>query len=159
MLRIPLVLSMALLGLAACEQLPQPFQPKKAPDYVANRISQSRIAVLPPQAAEGTAALSGNPRLAAETLAQALRDEGLLATPGHTSEKMRRLKTLVRPRGGEEVEVEWTLLDPNGFMIDSTTERFAVSPEAWDEGDPRILEEVAAVAAPRIAAFVQEERT
>lgn len=156
-----LIFAAALLALAGCEQLPQPFQPKKAPDYVASRIAQSRIAVLPPQAEGGSQALPGNPRLAAETLAQALQDEGLLASPGHASEKMRRLKTVVRLIDGgggkthETVEVEWTLFDPNGFQIDNTVERFTLLSAAWDQGNPRVLEEVAAVAAPRIAAFLQ----
>ncbi len=151
-----------LLAVCACEQLPQPFQPdKKPPAVFANRIDQSRIAVLPFQSESGTSDLPGNPRLAAEILAAALQDQGLRATPGHANGRMRRLKTFVRviedaavPLTHETVEVEWILLDPNGFQIDSALERFTLLSAAWDAGSPRVLEEVAATAAPRIAAFL-----
>ena len=157
------VLLVALLVvLAACEQLPQPFQPVKETAVVSTRIEQSRIAVLPPQADGSEAALPGNPRLAAEILAQALSDLGLLATPGHASGKMRRLKTVMRvvedpaaPQSHETVEVQWTLFDSNGFQIDSASERFTLLTSAWDAGSPEVLQEVASVAAPRIAAFVE----
>jgi hypothetical protein len=148
--------------LAACGQVPQPFKPDKEPAVFAGRIDQSRIAVLPPQAEGGAAALPGNPRLAAEILAQALSDQGLLATPGHASGKMRRLKSVMRlvddpaaPQTHETVEVEWTLFDPNGFQIDSATERFTLLTAAWDAGKAAVLEEVASVAAPRVAAFIE----
>ncbi|MEX0922011.1 MAG: hypothetical protein WD489_03260 [Rhodovibrionaceae bacterium] len=155
-------------ALAGCEQLPQPFQPeKKSPAVFADRISQSRIAVLPFQSESGSSAdLPGNPRLAAEILADALEEQGLLATPGHASEKMRRLKTLVRrideagnSQTHETLEVEWTLFDPNGFEIDSATERFTLLTAAWEAGNPQVLEELAAAAAPQVAAFLQAPQT
>lgn len=157
-LLLPPLLALA----AACEQLPQPFQPDKENAAFAARISQSRIAVLPPQAEGGETALPGNPRLAAEILAQALSDQGLLASPGHASGRMRRLKSVMRlvqdpaaPQAHETVEVEWTLFDPNGFQIDSATERFTLLSAAWEAGSPQVLEEMASVAAPRIAAFIE----
>lgn len=150
-----------LAALAACEQLPQPFQPAKPPTVFANLSSQSRIAVLPPQAADGVASLPGNSQRATEILAQALEDEGLLATPGHANGKMRRLKTVVRrvddgeaAETQETVEVEWTLLDPNGFLIGNTAERFTLPAAAWEAGKPEMLQEIAAAAAPRVAAFL-----
>ena len=150
----------ALLG--ACGQVPKPFKPDKEAAIFAERIDQSRIAVLPPQAEGGEAALPGNPRLAAEILAQALSDQGLLATPGHASGKMRRLKSVMRlvddpavPQTHETVEVEWTLFDPNGFQIDSATERFTLLIAAWNAGNAAVLEEVASAAAPRVAAFIE----
>lgn len=154
---------LALAALSACEQLPQPFQPEnKVPAVFAERIEQSRIAVMPFQSEGGRAQLPGNARLGAEILAKALEDQGLLATPGHASEKMRRLKTVVRafdgsgaPQAHENVEVEWTLFDANGFQIGSTTERFTPLSAAWQAGTPQVLEEIAAVAAPRVAAFLK----
>lgn len=169
-MRGPIVRFLALLLLAAlagCEQLPQPFQPEtKPPAAFADRISQSRIAVLPFQAAGDPGDLPGNARLAAEILASALEDRGLLATPGHASEKMRRLKTLVRVIDDpgvspthETLEVEWTLFDHNGFQIGSATQRFTLPTSAWAAGSPQILEELAAAGAPQIAAFLHGPET
>lgn len=141
----------ALLSLAACGDLPQPFLGR--PGAAAERLAQpppSRLAVLSP-----TESLL--PAAAAETwamaVADALRTEEVPATANVRHRRSDWSLVLSAEVRGAEVVPSYAVQNPSGEP-QGFSEGAPVSTAAWAGGDPAVLKAAAAQAAPGIASLL-----
>ena len=141
----------ALLSLAACGDLPQPFLGR--PGAAAERLAQpppSRLAVLSP-----TESLL--PAAAAETwamaVADALRTEEVPATADVRHRRSDWSLVLSAEVRGAEVVPSYAVQNPSGEP-QGFSEGAPVSTAAWAGGDPAVLKAAAAQAAPGIASLL-----
>ncbi len=141
----------ALLSLAACGDLPQPFLGH--PGAAAERLAQpppSRLAILPPTEsllpAAGAATWAG-------AVADALRTEEVPATTDVRHRRSDWSLVLSAEVRGAEVVPSYAVQNPSGEP-QGFSEGAPVSTAAWAGGDPAVLKAAAAQAAPGIASLL-----
>ena len=139
----------ALLALAACGDLPQPF--KGRPGLLASRLAQpppSRLSVpVPAESLLSDAAAAAW----AGAVAEALVAEEIPASPGRRrSDWALIMSAEVR---GTQVVPTYTVQNPKG-EAQGTAEGSGISTSAWASGDPAVLKVAAVQAAPGIAALL-----
>ena len=143
-------LLLALLALAACGDLPQPFLGR--PGALAARLSQpppSRLSIPSP-----TASLLPDAAAAAwaAAVAEAMVGEEIPAATGsRRGEWSLELSAEVR---GNEVVPTYTVKNPKGEP-QGFSEGAPVAASAWAGGDPKVLRAAAAQAAPGVASLLQ----
>jgi hypothetical protein len=145
------------LALAACQPLPQPFQPaatNKSANPLLNLPDRAGVVVLPIQGMpqDSGAAL-------AREMASALIDRNLPAFTerGNLSSPELLGQAIATPRGGtrSEIRVIWRLSEPNGIQRGEHALDIATRQTAWNQGSPTLLREIAEKSAGRIAAIIQ----
>lgn len=148
---LPRLLLPALLALAGCGDLPQPFLGR--PGSVAERLSQpppSRLAVPSP----GQSLL---PDAAADAWAGAIADallvEEVPAVAGRTRRRTDWTLVLSAEMRGDDVVPSYAVQNPSG-VSQGYSEGAPVSAAAWAGGDPAVLKAAAAQAAPGIASLL-----
>ncbi|MEM7226717.1 MAG: hypothetical protein AAF495_27345 [Pseudomonadota bacterium] len=135
-----LALALVLLAtVAACGQLPRPFQPDdKAANKLLDLEDRAGVLVLPLQG-DGP----GQPEQAAEHLAEALRDRDLPASTqnGHDASRVLLGHAAVLKLSPErdEVMVHWELSDPAGKRLAVFTQRSELPAGAWRLGDEAVV--------------------
>lgn len=141
----------ALLALAGCGDLPQPFLGR--PGATAERLAQpppSRLAVLPPEQSllpdAGANAWAG-------AVADALRTEEVPATTDSTRGRGDWRLVLSAEVRGSEVVPSYAVQNPSGEP-QGVSKGAPVSAAAWAGGDPAVLKAAAAQAAPGIASLL-----
>lgn len=153
-----LVLIALLAPLAACGQLPKPFQPESRDNVIASLTRQATILVLPTRAGEAEAP-QPDETLMAEAVVHALNDQGLLSTVETPEGPSRRLSSVVRFLGRgdlhDRIAIDWTLYEYEGTILGQFTQEASVLRAAWRDGNVEIYREVAGDAAPTIAAFLE----
>ena len=139
------------LALAACQPLPQPFQPaatNKSANPLLNLPDRAGVVVLPIQGMpqDSGAAL-------AREMASALIDRNLPAFTerGNLSSLELSGQAIATPRGGtrSEIRVIWRLSEPNGIQRGEHALDIATRQTAWDQGSPTLLREIAEKSAGR----------
>ena len=155
-------LGLLALAVAACQPLPQPFQPaatKKSANPLLNLPDRSGIVVRPVQ---GMPADSGS--ALAQQMAIALLDRNLPAFTerGNTSSLELTGQAIATPLNGmrSEIRVIWQVSDPNGIQRGEHALDIATRKAAWTQGSPTLLREIAQKSAGKIAEIIQgpEER-
>ncbi len=143
----------ALLALAGCGDLPQPFLGH--PGATAERLAQpppSRLAVLPPEQSllpdAGANAWAG-------AVADALRTEEVPATTASTRHGSDWRLVLSAEVRGAEVVPSYAVQNPSGEP-QGVSEGAPVSAAAWAGGDPAVLKAAAVQAAPGIASLLSQ---
>lgn len=138
--------------LAACQPVPRPFEHEPGSQNGLLRLPDSRgiivlpVAEAPPQTAD---------RLANEMVA-ALIDRDVPAYLGRGNRSsMILVGEVIDP--GRDAHIAWTLYDPEGEEIGDYDQSIeGTSVELWARADPELMATLAAAAAPRIAAHVQD---
>lgn len=141
----------ALLSLAACGDLPQPFLGH--PGAAAERLAQpppSRLAVLSPTESLLPAAAA---EAWATAVADALRTEEVPATADTRHRRSDWSLVLSAEVRGAEVVPSYAVQNPSGEP-QGFSEGAPVSTAAWAGGDPAVLKAAAAQAAPGIASLL-----
>lgn len=141
----------ALLSLAACGDLPQPFLGH--PGAAAERLAQpppSRLAVLSPTESLLPAAAA---EAWATAVADALRTEEVPATADARHRRSDWSLVLSAEVRGGEVVPSYAVQNPSGEP-QGFSEGAPVSTAAWAGGDPAVLKAAAAQAAPGIASLL-----
>ena len=155
-----LVLIALLTPLAACGQLPKPFQPEARDNVIASLTRQATILVLPTRAGEAEAP-QPDEAVMAEAVAQALNDQGLLSTVETPEGPSRRLSSVVRSVGHgdlhDQLAIDWTLYEYDGTILGQFTQQASVLRAAWSGGNAEVYREVAEDAAPTIATFLERD--
>jgi len=154
--RPALAVLIAGIVLAACGQLPHPFQPEDKSGNALLDLRDGAGIVVQPIAGAPTA----GGRVLAEALAARLRDRAIPAATENGNLGSRRLagRAAVRPLPGgrEEILLYWELRDPDGGRAGILTQRREQAAGAWAAGDPALLEALAESAAPEVATMVQD---
>lgn len=158
-----LLLALALpLVMAACQPLPQPFQPADktiAANPLLDLPGGKGVMVLP---VAGTAPEAG-PEAAitlARAIAKALNDQGLPAsTTGNAGSLVLRGEADLQERTGsrDRVRVAWTLFDAAGREMQRHESLWWVNRPHWERGTQETLAGMAAEAAPALARAIQGE--
>lgn len=155
MLRLALALIVAGAVLAACGQIPRPFQPEHKGGNALLELRDAAGIVVEPVV--GTPGAGG--QALAEAVAAALRDRAIPAATGGGNLASRRLygRAAVRPLPGgrEEILLSWEMRDPDGGRAGTLTQRHGAAAGAWAAGTPAQLAALAEAAAPDVAAQVQ----
>ena len=145
-----------MLAVAACQPLPQPFQPDDK-DIVANPLL-----ALPGSAGVQIRLIQGAPEPTASALtsaiATALQDEGLPAsTTGNAGSYvlLGAARLVQQEAGRDQVEIGWSLLDPTGIEVKRHESRWWVNQPHWQLGTPETLKAMAVEAAPALAHAIQ----
>ncbi len=150
-----LALALAFL-LAACGQLPQPFQPEEKSGNALLELRDRAGIVVQPVASDAPASGAA----LAEAMAAHLRKLDIPAATSGGNQGSQRLagRVTVRPLAGnrEETLLYWELHDPNGNRAGIHTQRHENAAGAWAAGAPTLLAELAAAAAPVLAAMAQD---
>lgn len=153
------VTTLALLALcaAACQPLPQPFQPnaaKKTANPLLKLADRSGIVVRP---VEGMAADNGA-ELARE-MADALVDRNLPAFTQNANRSGLVLtgRAIETPRGSARsvIRVIWQVSDNSGIQKGEHALDLAARQTAWSKGSPALLRRIAQQSAGKIAEIVQ----
>ena len=146
---VPLVWAAVVGG---CQPLPRPFQPEDKAASLDGHLEPGPWAGL---AVAGPSGLSRphSERLAA-LVAAALRDLGVAATVA-TSERRRyrlrgRIDRETDPPAAPTVVLRWSLVDPEGEVVGTVTQREILAPPAGRDLAEATLASLAARAAPRI---------
>lgn len=146
---------LAVLLLAACGQLPRPFQPVDKSGNELLRLKDRAGIVVRPVLRDAP----GRPAEAAEILATKLRERNLPASTRDLGRASRvltgRAAVLGLPAGREEVMVYWELRDASSGRVGAYAQRTELAPGAWRSGDPESVGKVMDDAATVIAAMVQ----
>jgi len=150
----------ASLALAACGDLPRPYQPdsKLADNPLVQSPESSSVIVLP---VDGLASLVQGDRFAT-AMARALRRLDVPATVRGGSESSLYLSGRAKlendpgssPDSPRRVAIDWSLIDPDGKPVGNHSQRLRVAPRQWQEGDHALLTSLAANAAGAIAAML-----
>ncbi|MFN3461461.1 MAG: hypothetical protein ACK4ZN_10675 [Oceanibaculum sp.] len=157
-----LLLCLLALTLAACQPLPQPFQPADK-DRAANPLLEipggEGVMVLP---VVGTAPEAGQEAAIAlaRAIARALNDQGLPAsTTGNAASLILRGEADLQERtdSRDRVRVAWTLFDAAGREMQRHESLWWVNRPHWERGTPETLAGMAAEAAPALARAIQGE--
>jgi len=151
-----LALLLAGAVLAACGQLPRPFQPEgKSSNALLQLRDRAGIMVQP---IVGDAPASGT--ALAKVMAARLRELDIPAATGIGNQGSQRLtgRAVVRPlaRKREEILLYWELRDASGRRTGLHTQRHEQAAGTWAAGAPALLAELAEKAAPVFAAMVQD---
>lgn len=150
------------LTLAACQPLPQPFQPADK-DRAANPLLDlpggEGVMVLP---VVGTAPEAGQEATIAlaRAIARALNEQGLPAsTTGNAASLILRGEADLQERtdSRDRVRVAWTLFDAAGREMQRHESLWWVNRPHWERGTPETLAGMAAEAAPALARAIQGE--
>jgi hypothetical protein len=151
-----LIIGAICLYLAACGQLPRPFQPE---DKSVNDLVQLPDGVgikVQPLSRDAPA----NPQAAAEILAAALRARNLPASTrgGNGAGRVLSGQATILELAGhrDELLIYWELSDSEGKRIASHAQRSELAPGAWQAGDPDTVSQVLGQGAEAIAALVQD---
>lgn len=155
MARPALSLLVAGFLLAACGQLPHPFQPEDKSGNALLDLRDGAGIVVQPIAGAPTA----GSQILAEALAAHLRDRDIPAATENGNLGSRHLmgRAAVRqmPGGREELLLYWEVRDPDGRRAGILTQRREQAAGDWAAGAPALLEALAESAAPEVAALVQ----
>lgn len=161
--KIPLLLALLVpVLLAACQPLPQPFQPadkSSAANPLLDLPGGEGVMMLP---VTGTAPEAG-PEAAvalARAIAKALNDQGLPAsTTGNAGSLVLRGEADLQERtdNRDRVRVAWTLFDAAGREIQRHESLWWVNRPHWERGTPETLAGMAAEAAPALVRAIQGE--
>lgn len=143
----------AILGLAACQPLPRPFQPE--PDDPANVLTappSGRVVVVP--------AVPGAPASLSEKVAAALRAAEIPATtvPGHRdSYVLAGAITDERLEGDKAVEVVfvWRLRSGGGAELGAFEQHIIVPRESWAGAEAGVIAAIADNTARQAASYIQ----
>ncbi len=142
--------------LAACGQLPQPFQPEEKSGNALLQLRDRAGIVVQPVASDAPA--SGT--ALAEAMAERLRDLDIPTTTSGGNRGSQRLagRAAVRPLPGgrEEIILYWELRDPDGRRAGFHSQRHEQAAGNWAAGSPGLLAELADTAAPALAAMAQD---
>jgi hypothetical protein len=142
--------------LAACGQLPHPFQPEDKSGNALLDLRDGAGIVVQPIAGAPTA----GGHILAEALAARLRDRAIPAGTETGNLGSRRLAGLAAvrplPGGREELLLYWEVRDADGGRTGILTQRREQAAGAWAAGAPDLLEALAESAAPEVAAMVQD---
>ncbi len=145
------LLPAALLTLAACGDLPQPF--KGRPGLLASRLAQpppSRLSVpVPAESLLSDAAATAW----AGAVAEALVAEEIPASPSPSRRRGDWALLMSAEMHGAQVVPTYTVQNPKG-EAQGTSEGGGVPAAAWASGDPAVLKAAAVQAAPGIAALL-----
>lgn len=156
MLRLTLALIFATALLAACGQLPQPFQPEeKSGNALLTLRDRAGIVVRP---VAGDILASGT--ALAEAMAAQLRDLGIPAATSGGNQGSQHLvgRAAVRPLPGgrEEILLYWELSNSDGRRAGVHSQRHEQTAGAWAAGAPPLFAALAGAAAPALAAMAQD---
>jgi hypothetical protein len=160
---IPLLLALlAPVLLAACQPLPQPFQPadkSSAANPLLDLPGGEGVMVLP---VTGTAPEAGPEASVAlaRAIASALNDQGLPAsTTGNAASLVLRGEADLQERtdSRDRVRVAWTLFDAAGREIQRHESLWWVNRPHWERATPETLAGMAAEAAPALVRAIQGE--
>jgi len=145
---------LALLALAACGDLPQPFKPG---DKQANPL------LIPPDGGDfyvltPRGLTPSPPQEGAYLIAEGLVTRGLRASAIERSalSYMILLTTERSPpaEGGEALQLTWQILAPSGAVLQEVVQPLEAAPGAWTAGDPDVWRSATAQVAPQIAGYV-----
>lgn len=147
------------LALAACGDVPRPFQPKPedAPNPLSQPVGSFEIRVEP---VDGIALPMG--KLLAHSVARGLTDLDIPTTDKPLGSSRYILKGLAEPnwkdtRAPFTALIHWTLFDPEGEQLGTHIQGIRGKWWNWENGDPRIIVAVGTGAARPIAAMIREE--
>ncbi len=149
------VSALCLCLVAACGQLPRPFQPedKSVNDLI--HLPDGMGILVQPLSRDAPA----DPEAAAEVLAAALRARNLAASTRGQNGAARVLRghatILETPELRDELLIYWELAAADGTRISSHAQRSELPPGAWRAGDPETVNRVLGQSAAAIAAMVQ----
>ena len=157
-MQVFLVLPFLAVLLAACEQLPKPFQSDNpGGNSLLMLPDRGGIAVAP-----ATGAVPDDGAALSAAMAKALRAENVPADVGVGSRESRWLLVHVEDeaQGGtsgseRRLRITWDLFEADGDPLFPHEHSVAVPPDAWESGDPALLEELVREAAPTIARQIQ----
>lgn len=142
--------------LAACGQLPRPFQPEDKSGNALLNLRDGAGIVVQPIAGAPTA----GGQILAEALVARLRDRDIPAGTENGNLGSRHLmgRAAVRPLPGgrEEILLYWEMREPDGGRTGILTQRREQAAGAWAAGAPALLETLAEALAPEVAALVQD---
>ena len=154
--RTYLALLLAGAVLAACGQLPRPFQPEEKPSNALLLLRDRAGIVVQPVAGNIPA---GGITLA-EIMAARLREFDIPAAIGSGNQGSQRLagRAVLRPlpKKREEILLYWELRDADGRRTGLHTQRHEQAAGTWAAGAPALLAELAEKAAPVLAAMAQD---
>lgn len=149
-------LAIALVVVAACQPLAQPFQPQKkslAPSQLSALGPRSGIVVVAPTGAgpEVTARLPAR-------VAAALLERKIPATAKANPSQRFALRSEVKTHFGSndtaEITVRWTLRNPQGSIFAAWDQYQSAEGAAWRLADPRVIDTFAATAAEELASRI-----
>ena len=156
MVRPVLAVLAAGILLAACGQLPRPFQPEDKSGNALLNLRDGAGIVVQPIAGAPTA----GGQILAEALVARLRDRDIPAGTENGNLGSRHLmgRAAVRPLPGgrEEILLYWEMREPDGGRTGILTQRREQAAGAWAAGAPALLETLAEALAPEVAALVQD---
>ncbi|WP_178130762.1 hypothetical protein [Reyranella sp. CPCC 100927] len=152
--RIAAAAGALIAALAACADTPKPFQPDAKIDAAlavppgAHPVSEEPEFVIAPP-------VGPRPEMAnkiATSLALALRNYGIVATPAPARALKRISATVATRDAGEDVQIDitWTVHDEGGKRIGGNDQRLIGRPRDWFEADDRLISRIATQAAFRI---------
>lgn len=154
--RLFALLAGLLLGLAACGQLPRPFDAPADPRVNPLALPDTGAVLLVQPLAPGS---SGDNALAARLLAEELDRIGLPATTGAAHRYAPRVlgSAEVTPieGNGDRVTLTWVILDGEGAPLGRHAHALDLPAGLWMEGSESALRLAAQDAAPAIAEIVQ----
>ena len=150
------VAALCLTALTACGQLPRPFQAEdKAANELLHLSDRAGILVMPMAGDR-----PGAPGTLAEAMVARLRDLNVpaSATRGNEESPVLYGRALVRPisADGEEALLFWELRDVDGRRRGMHSLRRELPKGSWWRADPELIAALAAAAAPKVAAMVQD---
>ena len=152
----PALLAIALVVVAACQPLAQPFQPPQkslAPSQLSALGPRSGIVVVAPSGAgpEVTARLPAR-------VAAALRERQIPATANANPSQRFALRSEVKTHFGRndtaEITVRWTLRDPQGSIFAAWDHFQSAKSTAWRLADPLVIDTFAATVAKELASRI-----
>jgi hypothetical protein len=156
MVRPVLAVLAAGILLAACGQLPRPFQPEDKSGNALLNLRDGAGIVVQPIAGAPTA----GGQILAEALVARLRDRDIPAGTENGNLGSRHLmgRAAVRPLPGgrEEILLYWEMREPDGGRTGILTQRREQAAGTWAAGAPALLETLAEALAPEVAALVQD---
>src|SRR5689334_1464416 len=154
------VAAVAMLSLAACQPLPQPFKDDRPPPG-------APILKLKDGAGIQVGAINGVDDAVAARLAEAMAEALRQAdVPASTQVRNRASYILTaaaaaQPAGASSgrtaIEVKWMLAAPDGKTAGDYTQRLEAAAEPWRAGDPALMTTMARAGAPQIAMLLQDE--
>jgi len=149
-----------LCALAACGDLPRPFQPEAKSIPTVRPVSPEAAALLREPVAVAVQPVAnlpaeGGTRLAA-AMAVALRNEGIAADidPRSTSYTLAGIANAREVPNELEVRITWFLLDPRGYRMAQQELLTRGRIEDWIDGNDRLLSRIAQNHAPPLAALI-----
>ncbi len=148
---------LALLGIAACQPLPRPFedQAKEANDLL-TLANRGGVVVMPVEGAP-------DPSAFAEAVADELRRLDVAATTRTGGSSNLRLSGRAQVVGSadggrDELSLSWSLTRTNGALVGGAPASWRVPSEGWASAAPETMRAVAALAAPELIDLIEGGR-